>query len=145
MHRYAALWERNDPPAAAWGLLVLAAAAVGVAGYLHGHLFWTGYAQVQVVGPLFWLNALGSGVVVACLFLGRALLFALGALAISLGSVVSIFISHQTSFFGFAEQHFDAQATAIIVAEIAAIGFVVLAALIARSRLVSVAGRELAR
>jgi hypothetical protein len=130
------LFSAGRPPRVVWALLIVAAAAVGVAGYLHGHLFWDGYAQAGVVGPLFLLNAIASGIVIALLCLGRPLLFALGALAISLGSVVSILISHSTSFFGFAEHRYDSRATAIVVAEIVASVLVVLALAIARSSIV---------
>ena len=123
-----------------WVLLLVAAAAVGVAGYLHGHLFWDGYSHADVVGPLFWLNAVGSGIVIALLLLGRPLMFALGAFSISLGSIVSILISHSTSFFGFAEHHYDAKATAIVVAEIVAAALVLIALAIARSSIVATPG-----
>ena len=139
MSRLLPLLRPSDPPRVAWWLLGVAAVAVGVAGYLHGHLFWEGYSHANVVGPLFLLNAVGSGVVIALFALGRPLLFALGALSIALGSVVSILISHSTSFFGFAEHRYDARATAIVVAEIVAIGLVAIALGIARGRMLPVA------
>ena len=108
-------------------ILGLAAVAVGVAGFLHGRLFHEGYSQVAVVGPLFLLNLIGSGVVIALLLLRRPWLFALGALSISVGAVVSIVISHTTSLFGFAEHRYDARATAIVVAEGVATALVLLA------------------
>ena len=146
MTRLTALWRRTELPIAAWGLLALAAIAVGVAGYLHGRLFWDGYAQVRVVGPLFWLNAVGSGVVIALLLLGRALMFAAGAVMISLGAIVSILISHSTSFFGFAEHRYDGRATTIVVAECVAAGLVLVAMGFARLQLArSPGGPEAAR
>jgi hypothetical protein len=48
----------------------LAAAAVGVAGCFHGRLCHEGYGQVNDVGPLFLLNELGSGAVIAVFLLG---------------------------------------------------------------------------
>jgi hypothetical protein len=135
MHLLRIISSEGRPPRIVWALLGLAAAAVGVAGYLHGHLFWEGYSHVDVVGPLFWLNTVGSGVVIALLLVGRPLLFALGGLSISLASAVSILISHTTSFFGFAEHAYDARATAIVVAELVAAGLVLLALAIARSRI----------
>ena len=137
MRRISPVFSSGRPSATVWTLLAIAAAAVGVAGYLHGHLFWQGYSQVEVVGPLFWLNAIGSGVVIALLLLGRPMLFALGALSISLGSVVSILISHSTSFFGFAEQSYDSRATAIVVAEIVAAALVLVALLVGRSTMIA--------
>jgi hypothetical protein len=108
------------PPPAALGLLALSAIAVALGGFEHARLFHRGYAEVDVVGPLFLLNAIGSAVVVVLLATGRVALFVAGALAISLGSLVSILISHSSSFFGFAESGFDAGAWLIIVAEVAA-------------------------
>lgn len=122
------LFGATDPPRPVWAVLVLAAVAVGVAGFLHGRLFHEGYAQVTVIGPLFLLNEVSSGVVIALLFLRRPWLFAMGALGISVGAVVSIVISHTTSLFGFAEHRYDALATVIIAAECAAAVLVVLAA-----------------
>ena len=109
------------------GILGLAAVAVGVAGFLHGRLFHEGYSEVAVIGPLFLLNEISSGVVIALLLLRRPWLFALGALGISVGAVVSIVISHTTSLFGFAEHRYDARATTIVIAECVTAVLVVLA------------------
>ena len=130
---FAKLLAPARPSPIVWALLAVAAVAVGVAGYLHGRLFWEGYSHVGVVGPLFWLNTIGSGVVIVLLLLGRPLLFALGALSISLGALVSILISHSTSFFGFAEHRYDSRATTIVIAEGVAAALVLLALAIARS------------
>lgn len=112
-------------------LLGLTAVAVGIAGFLHGRLYHQGYSEVTVVGPLFLLNEISSGVVIALLLLRRPWLFALGALGISVGAVVSIVISHTTSLFGFAEHRYDGRATAIVVAECAATALVLLAGTLA--------------
>jgi hypothetical protein len=116
-----------QPARLIWGILGLAAVAVGVAGFLHGRLFHQGYSQVTVIGPLFLLNEISSGVVIALLLLRRPWLFALGALGISVGAVVSIVISHSTSLFGFAEHQYSAAATAIVVAECVATALVLVA------------------
>jgi mono/diheme cytochrome c family protein len=118
-----------------FALLWFAASGVGVAGYLHGHLYHEGYAHVWVVGPLFLLNAVGSGLVIVTLLLRRVALFAAGALGISLGSVVSILISHTTSFFGFAEGAYGWRASTIVVAETVAAVATILAMALARSRM----------
>ena len=116
-----------QPARVIWGLLGLAAVAVGLAGFLHGRLFHEGYSEVTVIGPLFLLNEIGSGVVIALLSLRRPWLFALGALGISVGAVVSIVISHTTSLFGFAEHAYSADATTIVVAECVVIALVLIA------------------
>ena len=94
------------------------------------------------MGILFLLNAIGSGVVIALLALGRALAFTLGGLVLSVGSLVSILISHSTSFFGFAEHRYDTRATAIVAAEIAATVLLLVAVAIARAQLLKPAGSE---
>ena len=113
-------------------VLVVAAGAVGVAGYLHGRLFHQGYSHVAVVGPLFLLNVLGSGATIVLLLARRYVPFMLSALGISVGAVVSIVISHTTSFFGFAEHRYDARATTIVIAEIVAAALVLAAAVMHR-------------
>jgi hypothetical protein len=86
---------------------------------------------------MFFLNLIATGVVVATLLLGFPLLFALGGLGISLGSIVSILISHSTSFLGFAEHDYDSRATTIVVAEIIAAALCVIALAIARNSIVA--------
>ncbi len=108
-------------------ILGLAAVAVGVAGFLHGRLFHEGYSEVTVIGPLFLLNEISSGVVIALLLLRRPWLFALSALGISVGAVISIVISHTTSLFGFAEHAYSTAAATIVVAECVAAVLVLVA------------------
>jgi hypothetical protein len=115
------------PARAIWAILGLAAVAVGVAGFLHGRLFHQGYSQVTVIGPLFLLNELSSGAVIVLLLLRRPWMFAMGALGISVGAVVSIVISHSTSLFGFAEHQYSTAATTIVAAECAATVLVLIA------------------
>jgi stage V sporulation protein SpoVS len=110
------------PDALALTLLALAALCVLVAGAQHARLFHRGYAEVQVVGPLFFMNAIGSTIVVLTLISGRAWIFVLGAVSICLPSLVSIAISHSSSgFLGFREGGYDADALIIVVAELAAV------------------------
>ena len=108
-------------------LLALSALAIAVGGLEHARLFHRGYSAVGVVGPLFALNAIGSAVAILLLVFARPTLFVLAALGISIGSLVSIFISHSSSFFGFAEGGYDGSATVIVVAEIASVVLIVLA------------------
>ena len=135
----------GELPTAAWVVLCIAAAGIGVAGYLHGRLFWQGYSHVAVVGPLFLLATVGSGVSVIFLLLRRWMLFIANALAISLGAVVSIIISHTTSFFGFAEGAYGFRATTIVISEIVAAVLCVVAAGLAHNQLSAVIRGEVAR
>jgi hypothetical protein len=125
----------GEAPTAAWVALGIAAVGIAVAGYLHGQLFWQGYSHVAVVGPLFILAEVGSGVAVILLLLGRWILFAANAFAIALGAVVSILISHTTSFFGFAEGAYGTRANTIVISEIVALVLVVVGVALARSEL----------
>jgi hypothetical protein len=118
----------------AWVLFAIGAVGVAVAGYLHGRLFHRGYAPVDWVGPLFLLNVIGSGIVVALLLLGRALAFAIGGLFISVFSLIAILISHSSSFLGFAEGRYDTEATVIVVAEAVAVVAILLGLALGRSR-----------
>jgi len=115
-----ALLKASRPGAPALGLLALAALAVGVAGFEHARLFHRGYDHVEIVGPLFILNAIGSTVVILMLVFQRVWLFVLGALSIVVPSLVSIYVSHTLGFFGLREGGYDDAMTLIISAEIAA-------------------------
>ena len=115
------------PPAPALAALVLAAIAFAIGGIDHARLFHRGYAEVELVGPLFFLNALGTAVVLLLLIVDRVTLFVLGVLAISLGSIVSILFSHSSSFFGFAEGGWDGSAKLILWSEVASVVLVLAA------------------
>jgi hypothetical protein len=135
--RLHALLAPARPGPAAGALLALAAVGVLVAGAQHARLFHRGYAEVEIVGPLFVLNAIGSAVVVLTLIFDRAWLFVLGALSICVPSLLSIALSHSsTGFLGFREGGYDAEALVIVGAEIAAVFLTGLgaAALLMRSR-----------
>lgn len=101
-------------------LLTLSALGFVLAGYLHARLFHEGFAHVAWVGPLFLLNAVGTLVVVLALIAGLNGLYVLGGLGISVGSIVSILISHTGSFLGFSEGAWTGDAVVIVAGEIAA-------------------------
>ena len=115
------LVEPTRIDALALALLTIAAVCVLVAGIQHVRLYHRGYAEVSVVGLLFFLNGVGSALVVLALVFGRPWAFVLGALGICVPSLVSIAISHSSiGFLGFREGGYDADALVIVVAEIAA-------------------------
>ncbi len=89
---------RLDPFALA--LLALAALCVLIAGLQHARLYHRGYAEVEYIGALFVLNAIGATGVILTLILQRAWLFVLGALAICVPSLVSSALSHSTGLLG---------------------------------------------
>ena len=115
------LFAPARPDALALTLLALAAVCVLVAGLQHARLFHRGYAEVEIVGLLFLMNAIGSTVVVLMLIFERVWLFVLGALSIGVPSLVSIALSHSSGFLGFREGGYDADALVIVVAEVAAV------------------------
>ena len=126
------LLQASRPDPLALVLLGLAAAAVLVAGAQHGRLFHRGYAEVEVVGPLFLMNAIGSLVVVLTLVAGRVWIFVLGAVSICVPSLVSIAISHSSvGFLGFREGGYDADALVIVIAEVAAVVLALIGAAVA--------------
>jgi hypothetical protein len=102
-------------------LLALAAIGVFVAGFQHVRLYHRGYAEVPYVGVLFFLNGIGSALVVLALIFQRPWAFVLGVLSICVPSLVSIALSHSSiGFLGFREGGYDADALVIVFAEIAA-------------------------
>lgn len=115
------LLAASRPNGTALALLGLAAVFFVVAGFDHARLWHRGYAEVEVVGPLFLLNAIATLVVALLLLADRIAAFVVGVLAISLGSIVSILISHTGSFFGFAEGGWDADALLIVLSEAASV------------------------
>lgn len=128
------LLQPYRPSPLALALLALAALGVLVAGFQHGRLFHRGYAQVEIVGLLFIMNALGSAVVVLALAVRQIWAFVLGTLSICVPSLVSIALAHSsTGFLGFREGGYDPDALVIVVAEIWAVVFALLGAVVALS------------
>ncbi len=126
------LLQPTRPDALALALLVLAAIGVLVAGFQHARLFHRGYAEVEVVGLLFVMNAIGSTVVVLTLVAERVWLFVLGAVSVCVPSLVSIAISHSAvGFLGFREGGYDPDAVVIVAAEVWAVVFALLGAAVA--------------
>jgi hypothetical protein len=116
-------------PVDALALVVLTLSALGVlvAGAQHARLFHRGYAEVDVVGLLFLMNAIGSTFVILALLARRVWAFVLGAVSICVPSLVSIAISHSSiGFLGFREGGYDADALVIVAAELAAVVFAVI-------------------
>lgn len=116
------------PGSAALAILALAAVCVLVAGFQHGRLYHRGYAEVEIVGLLFLMNAIGSTAVVLTLIFDRAWMFVLGVLSICVPSLVSIALSHSSGLLGFREGGYDADALIVVGAEIAALLLVFLGA-----------------
>jgi len=102
-------------------LLVAAAIAVAVGAYEHAHLYHQGYSEISTIGVLFLLNAIGSLLVILVLLARRPLLFIVGSLTISFGSIVALVLTRTTGLFGFEESGYDGQALLTLLAQMAAI------------------------
>lgn len=105
-------------------LRVLAAALILVIAGVHFQQYVDFMSQVPTVGVLFLLNAAGgAGLALALLSPDRTLrsLASVGAIGLCLGSLVSIAIALQSSFFGYAEPNLRLPIALAIVSEVLAI------------------------
>lgn len=127
--------SRRDVRPAALVVLGLAALAVAVGGWEHAYLYHRGYSDIDTIGPLFLLNAVGSLATVLLLLARRPLPFVLSSLAISVGSLIAIVLTRTTGLFGFEESGYDSRAVLTIVAEVAAVVLTVAGLVLARADL----------
>jgi hypothetical protein len=103
--------------------LVAAALVLIVAG-VHFQQYVAFMSQIPTVGVLFLLNAAGgAGIALALVSPEHNLrrLASLGAVGLCLGSLASIAIALQSSFFGYAEPSLRLPIVIAIVAEVAAL------------------------
>jgi hypothetical protein len=134
--------------------------AILVTGAVHLQQYLGGYHEVPTIGPLFLLNAIGSGAVAVGLliplqrWLGERRgdvavgLLALGGVAIGLGSLISLYIAETSTLFGFSEGTLETVMWIAIVAEAAAVallGPVALANLVRSSTTSPTAGPRAVR
>lgn len=109
------------------------ALAILVTGAVHLQQYLGDYHSIPTIGPLFLLNAIGSGVVAVGLLLpverwvverrGEIAvgLLALSGVAIGLGSLVALYIAETSTLFGFSEGTLETVMWIAIVAEAAAV------------------------
>jgi hypothetical protein len=107
--------------------------AILVTGAVHLQQYLGEYHEVPTIGPLFLLNAIGSGAVAVGLliplrrWLGERRgnvavgLLALGGVAIALGSLVGLYIAETSTLFGFSEGTLETVMWIAIGAEAAAV------------------------
>ncbi|MGN6867014.1 MAG: hypothetical protein ACTHMY_01285 [Solirubrobacteraceae bacterium] len=107
--------------------------AILVTGAVHLQQYLGDYQSIPTIGPLFLLNAIGSGVIAVGLLLpverwfgerrgGIAVgLLALGGVAIGLGALISLYIAETSTLFGFSEGTLETVMWIAIVAEAAAV------------------------
>ena len=114
-------------------LRLLGALATIVVGAVHLQQYADFIADVPTIGVLFLLNGLGAGVLAVMLVTRRAVLGALGAVALSGAALVSLVISMSDGgLFDYTEPAFRSAVVVSVVAEVAAI--VLLAAYLALQR-----------
>ena len=107
--------------------------AILVTGAVHLQQYLGDYQSIPTIGPLFLLNAIGSGVVAVGLLLpverwfrergGEIVvgLLALGGVAIGLGALISLYIAETSTLFGFSEGTLETVMWIAIVAEATAV------------------------
>jgi hypothetical protein len=111
----------------------IGAVAVVVVGAVHLQQYVGDYHAIPTIGPLFLLNAIGSGAVALGLLLpierwldrrrGEIALgaLALGGVAIGLGSLISLYIAETSTLFGFSEGTLQTVMWIAIISEAAAV------------------------
>jgi len=109
------------------------ALAILVTGAVHLQQYLGDYQSIPTIGPMFLLNAIGSGAVAVGLLLpverwlaarrGEIAvgLLALGGVAIGLGALISLYIAETSTLFGFSEGTLETVMWIAIVAEAAAV------------------------
>jgi len=109
-----------------------AVAVIGV-GAVHLQQYLGDYHAIPTIGPLFLLNAIGSGLVAVGLLLpierwldarrGEIAigLLALGGVAIALGALIGLYIAETSTLFGFSEGTFETVMWVAVVSEAAAV------------------------
>lgn len=114
-------------------LRLIGVLAILVTGAVHLQQYLGDYHAIPTIGPLFLLNAIGSGVVAVGLllpverWLGQRRgeiavgLLALGGVAIGLGALISLYIAETSTLFGFSEGTLETVMWIAIVAEAAAV------------------------
>jgi hypothetical protein len=119
------------------GALYLGALSVLATGVDHIQQYYgDNYSTVPTIGTLFFLNFVSAVLVTAGLVapLGRVAgryadairaVFAVGGIAIAVGSLAGLFISESSGLFGFVEHGYRTPIALAIVAEVAATFFLV--------------------
>lgn len=104
-------------------LRTLTAAAVLVSGAVHGYLWWDGFRDIEVIGPLFLLNA-AAGLLIAVLVLAwQHWLPLLGAVGFGASTLVAFVISATVGLFGVHEVWTGGAVLTAAISEIAAVVF----------------------
>lgn len=102
------------PPATVWRWF--GAAGVFVSALVHLVLWFQGYRDIDVVGPLFLLNAVGGVVLAVAILVWRHWLPLLGGIGFGLLTLTAYLLSATVGFFGVLSPFEFAGTTEIIAA-----------------------------
>jgi hypothetical protein len=109
------------PPALDRSLRVLAAALILIQGVTHVLRWLDGYRDVEVIGPLFLVNAAIAVVVAGLLLVRGGFASALAGMVLSFSTLSAFAYSRQATLFGFSEARWDSIAFVAVVAEVVAL------------------------
>lgn len=109
------------PPAVDRSLRIIAALLVLAQGVTHVLRWLDGYRAIDVIGPLFVVNAVAAAVVALLLLVRGGLVSALAGMALSFVTLVAFALTRQSSLFGFSETRWDTLAFAAVGTEVAAV------------------------
>lgn len=105
----------------------LTAAAVLLSADIHLALYFDGFSDISLIGPLFMLNAVGGIVIGVAVLAWRHWLPVLGAIGFGAATLAAYLTSRTVGLFGVHEQTWDAQSVLAMVADaVAFVGGVVL-------------------
>jgi len=113
---------------------LLGAAGVAAAGAIHFQLWVTGYNVINVIGPLFLLDALGSWVLALLLAGLRFRVLAALGIAVELGAIAGLAVASTTGLFGFRESGFGVGGQVLAAYRTESLAAVLLAASLVLSR-----------
>lgn len=116
-------------------LRTLTAVAVLVSGAVHLLLWFDGFRDIDVIGPLFLLNAVASVVIAGAVMLWRHWLPLLAAVGFGASTLGAFILSTTVGFFGVREMWQGTEVITAAVAEAVAVVAGVAALVVERRRL----------
>ncbi len=102
-------------------LRLVVAALILIQGATHVQRWLDGYRAVDVIGPLFIVNAVAALVVAAVLLVRGGLVSGLAGIVLSFVTLVALAFSRQATLFGFSETRWDTVSYAAVGAEVGAV------------------------
>lgn len=99
----------------------LTAAAVLLSADIHLALYFDGFSDISVIGPLFLLNAAGGIVIGVAVLAWRHWLPVLGAIGFGALTLAAFLLSRTVGLFGVHEQLWDAQSVLAMIADAVAL------------------------